>query len=520
VSISPSARSSGAKGISNVVSPSYTGFGIEPSNVFSFTGFEQPNEFSLTLMRNLANYSGAPGWLRLGGNTGDYFLYDPNFQEFRMDTNKNPTGQGNIPTDLYYIGPAYFKAIERFLEDTPITVGLNLAYNFVDWQQRITDMAQAAVDGLSNTKLVSFEIGNEPDLYGQNGFRKPSYGGPDYVQEWLDRANVVYNKVLAPGGFPKAFFEPAATASTIGTSFLIDVLVENGILQPNQSSSAVGSTDGFVSAWNQHDYFYFISVSPMELTMDYLAKFTSTETQFKHWSQEIGDTLKDHPDIPYHLREMASVGPVGQVGISDTFAATIWTLNFFLYSATLNIASVQMHMTDNSFASPWQPMSHPEKATEPHVRPSYYAFAAFTQLLGHCNGTTQIAPVSVNDAPSGYGEYLRAYGVYSANQLTAIVVLNSKLALASDPSPPSIDIQLSFPDNPGRPAYLSYLTAAGADTQSSADTNWNGFIFSDVDGTLIPADPPVGSTPNRDAVVGTDSTLSVSLRDSEAVIVS
>ena len=31
--------------------------------------------------------------------------------------------------------------------------------------------------------------------------------------------------------------------------------------------------------------------------------------------------------------------PIGYAGITDTFAASLWTLNFFLYAATLGISS-------------------------------------------------------------------------------------------------------------------------------------------------------------------------------------
>ena len=70
--------------------------------------------------------------------------------------------------------------------------------------------------------------------------------------------------------------------------------------------------------------------------------------------------------FPYFLREMGVVGPIGAHGITDTFAASLWTLNFFLFAATLNVSSVQMHMTDNSNASAWQPISY--YGNDPFVR--------------------------------------------------------------------------------------------------------------------------------------------------------
>jgi hypothetical protein len=51
--------------------------------------------------------------------------------------------------------------------------GLNLAYEQPDYLLRIVEQAGVARSMLSNTKLVSFEIGNEP---GNLGRRDPLLG--------------------------------------------------------------------------------------------------------------------------------------------------------------------------------------------------------------------------------------------------------------------------------------------------------------------------------------------------------
>lgn len=145
--------------------------GIEPSNLFSFTGGQDENTLTTQLMQNLANYSGKAGHVRLGGNTQDYFLYNDNMNEFAVKDNPNSVGQGAVPSDIYEIGPRFFEAIDRFPADTPLTFGLNLAYYEADYLDRITTMAQAVVSKLKNVDLVSMEIGNEPDLYLGNSFR-------------------------------------------------------------------------------------------------------------------------------------------------------------------------------------------------------------------------------------------------------------------------------------------------------------------------------------------------------------
>lgn len=480
---------------------SFAGFGIEPSNLFSFTGGDQPNQLSINLLQNLADYSGTPPHIRLGGNTGDYMIYDSSFSDFSVKGNSQSVGQGAIASDSMIIGPGYFNALNRLPKDTPITFGLNLAYQEPDYLDNIVVEAQAALDGMQNVKLYSFEIGNEPDLYFENGFRAGLWDGKTYTHQFLERAKAVYERVLKPAGLPAEFFESMASASTIGTTFEIDMLVTHGILDPIDGASPV-------AVWNQHDYFYFIGVTGYPLRLEHLMFLDKTNTQFQYWETQVQAALKT--GLPYVLREMCSVGPIGIHGISDTFGAALWTLNFFLYAATLNISSVQMHMTDNSYAAAWQPITMNEKP--PLVRPMYYAHVAMAQLLGNGHGTTQISVLD-SSATSTHHGYVRAYAVYANGHLQSLVLINAKPSNASVQNKPSIIFTLSLPAGAfaSKQVHMSYLTAPGAD--SLYNTTFNGLSFSDTDGT-----PHIQDPAEHVLQISNKGAISVQVRDSQAVI--
>lgn len=248
-SLSISLGTTAPSGSSDYIDPSFAGFGIEPSNLFSFAGGDSPNEFSIKLLQNLADYSGAPPHIRLGGNTQDYMVWNASKVEHRWTANKNSKAQGAIAADSMIIGPGYVQALDRFPKDTPITFGLNMAYEDDDWADHIVNLAQGAVSNLKNTKLYSFEVGNEPDLWLQNAFRTAGWSGKLYTSQYLDRCEVICEQVLKPNNLPCAFFESPATASTIGTTFEISQLVDDGIMEGRNG-------DNYMTAWNQHDYFY------------------------------------------------------------------------------------------------------------------------------------------------------------------------------------------------------------------------------------------------------------------------
>lgn len=248
-SLSLSLGTQAPNGASDYLDPSFAGFGIEPSNLFSFTGGDNVNHLSVQLLQNLAEYSGAPPHIRLGGNTQDYMVWNQSDPRLRWTANKNSQAQGAIAADSIIIGPGYFQALDRFPKNTPVTFGLNMAYMDSDWADHIVALAQGAVSGMKNVKLYSFEVGNEPDLWAQNSFRTAGWSGQLYTNQFLDRCETVCNRVLKPAGLPCSFFEPPATASTIGTTFEISQLVNDGILVGRNG-------DTYVTTWNQHDYFY------------------------------------------------------------------------------------------------------------------------------------------------------------------------------------------------------------------------------------------------------------------------
>jgi hypothetical protein len=490
-------------GASGIISPSFAGFGIESSNLYSFTGGSEENQLTKNLLENLANYTGTPPHLRIGGNTQDYFIYQDSQDDYRWEPNPDPVGQGVYATDSMIIGPRFFEVINRFPSNTPITFGLNLAYSESDYIDQITTMATQAVNRLSDVNLVSFEIGNEPDLYLQNGFRTGSWGGQVYTQEWLDRADAVYEQVLKPNNLPSNFFEPGATASTIGTSFQIQDLDQYGI-----SVKANGSTHPYIASWNQHDYYYYIGVSTYPITAYSFMTLSTTNDQFAAWVSQIQQA--EATGYPYALREMGVVGPIGLADVTDIFGAALWSLNFFLYAATLNITSVQMHMTDNSNASAWQPIEY--YGNQPFVRPNYYAFAAFDQLIGPtCQA--QIGGYIISNPPAAYGGRIAAYSVYQAGTLASIVLINSNPANVSMVNKPSLTWDLSLPTQfAGQDLYLHYLTNDGADAKHG--TTWNGVSYEESgDGTPTLVNDTVSTVR-----IGNDGSVSVVVRDSQAVV--
>jgi len=166
-----------------------------------------------------------------------------------------------------------------------------------------------------------------------------------------------------------------------------------------------------------------------------------------------------------------------------------------------------MHMTDNSFAAPWQPIYN--YGVGPFVRTTYYAWAAMTQIVGH-GCAARVAPLTVA-FPANYANRIGAYAAYQNDRLSSVIVINSLLVNATQPKG-SVSVTVSLPDFAGQTLYISELTADGAD--SRFNTTWNGLSY-EQSGTGLPT---VVNSTIPTVQVGSDGTATFSVRDSQAVV--
>ncbi|KAK1573747.1 glycoside hydrolase family 79 protein [Colletotrichum navitas] len=491
--------------VSANIDPSFAGFGIELDHLYYFMGDETPNDLSINLLNNLAEFTGRPPHMRLGGNTQDYVIYDDSQDKWLIEPNPRPLADGNVPADNFIIGPRFMEIANRMPEGTPVIWGLNMGYSESDYLDRLTTMVTQILDRCTNLNLMSFELGNEPDLYDHNRFRTSSWTGSQYVKEWRERADAVWERVLQPRGLRSNLFEASAsTAWVAGTGFEIKDLTSYGIDERPSNSDV-----GYISSWNQHNYYYFVGSFPYPLTLDYMMRFDTTKAQFESAIQA-QITQAEQTNHPFALREMSVVGPLGVEGLSNTFAAALWTFNFLFYAATINISSVQFHMTYDSNASAWQPTAM--FGRDRFVRPLYYGIAAFGQTIGR-SCTARVAQAEITDYPSAHNEYVKAWSVYQGDSLASLVVLNGKVANVSETDKESITVDVTLPASlAGQMLHLSYLTSDGADATSG--TTWNGISFEQGN------DGKMTQLANEDITVkvGDDGKASIPVRDSEAVV--
>jgi hypothetical protein len=142
---------------------------------------------------NIGHLTGTKPYIRVGGNTQDYALYNPSLATATNGT-INPSRSVDYPTTLF-IGPSFFDSYSTW-PNTKFIHGFNLGLGGNDsagWETLI-ETVPLACKALGKEKLLWWEYGNEPDLYStsaQGPVRPANWSEPEYVSQWLNGTRAI-----------------------------------------------------------------------------------------------------------------------------------------------------------------------------------------------------------------------------------------------------------------------------------------------------------------------------------------
>lgn len=163
----------------------FVSYSIELAFFPDYAGnLSSPNTFSNNLLNNIGNFTGTKPYIRVGGNTQDYAIFNSSLDVATLGI-YNDTISPDYPTTLT-IGPSFFESYATW-PDTRYTHGFNLGRNSTTARQALLDSVPYACRALDDGRLLHWELGNEPDLYktsAQGPVRPAWWNEQDYVDEW------------------------------------------------------------------------------------------------------------------------------------------------------------------------------------------------------------------------------------------------------------------------------------------------------------------------------------------------
>ncbi|KAH6672192.1 glycoside hydrolase family 79 protein [Halenospora varia] len=455
---------------SEPIPEAFVSYSIEFSSFPEFAGNKsKPNVFSNNLLNNLGSFTGTKPYIRVGGNTQDYALYNSSLQ-YALNGTVNVKRSPDYPTTIY-IGPSYFESYSTW-PDTKFIHGFNMGLggnNSAGWET-LLETVPLACKALGGGKLLWWEYGNEPDLFStsaQGPVRPPSWDEATYVAQWLNGTHAI--KAQLEKACPE--LTSNATYGYLAPSFA----GTNNHLKPVKTWQSGLDVDQDIKIISSHNYIGGATQPGVTLQgtlMNHTKTVSSVNTQ-----AQLAQNLS-YTGIPFILGETNSLYNQGAPGLSNAFGAALWGIDFNLYCASVGIRRVHMHMGTNYRYQSWQPVQ--TNITTKGTKPPYYGHVVVAAMIGDVTKgkETIIANIPLeNEREAAYAAYVNAKlaRVTIINMQQYNYTINGTSSVLNPVKRPSKEYSFTAPEGCGETVTIQRLYANGSDAISGI--TWDGTSY-------------------------------------------
>ncbi|KAF5326359.1 hypothetical protein D9611_001067 [Ephemerocybe angulata] len=403
-------RNGGTPGLSITQTGAFFGFSIEMSVVDQVLGrnstvLQVP---FLNLMANLAKRAGAVR-IRVGGNTQEGAVLVDSTSSGRI-LEKDISGVSN-PTqtppldytrDLIYM-------MGNISHLVPVDWFLGIPFNDTEhFRLAVAEVGQQVL----GRRLIGLQVGNEPDLYSRHGHRPSTYSPFDYFGEFGAL-------VAAMSGEAHGANQHLLIGPNIATGDWTPEMVWNtGFVDSYSSNLAYLAVEHYPADNCFAQFGIGTPADPQELFASYLTHAAGraiiepylNSTAF---AQEKGKRLM--------MFETNTASCGGFPGISDSFGAALWALDYGMQMAHSNFSGALFHVGgQNVFYNPFTPPpTNQSTFRQWTIGPVYYSALVMAEALGPSNGA-RVLDLEAN----GGNEYTPAYGIYEGGNPVRILLFN------------------------------------------------------------------------------------------------
>ncbi|KLO13587.1 hypothetical protein SCHPADRAFT_940250 [Schizopora paradoxa] len=399
----------GISGLSIPQSGNFLGFSIEMSVVNQVLGRNSSfiNVPFLNLMGNLVKRGGSVQ-IRVGGNTQDFATLVPSLADGQAiekdkDNSNNPTETPPLlytPEVIYMLGNiSSHLNIEWFL-GVPLNDSANLRL----------EIAEVGMNILGS-KLKGLQVGNEPDLYQRHGHRPEGYGPFDYDGEFGVVAQALNSDPNAP---------------------MKQMLIGPSIASADWTPEQIWAT-GFMT---KHPELKIVSVERYPIDNCFpkyqLGTFHDPQETFPTFLDHSGarnllagyaDTsrLAQEAGKPLYMFETNTASCGGFPGISASFGAGLWALDYAMQMASMNFSAALLHVGgQNVYYNPFTPP--PTKVSDFRkwtVGSVYYSALIMAEVIGK-SGKARVIDLNANEG----NIYTPAFAIYEDNVPVRVLIIN------------------------------------------------------------------------------------------------
>ncbi|MGB0063535.1 MAG: hypothetical protein WBP85_03745 [Terracidiphilus sp.] len=442
----------------------FVGLSYEVQQLTDPTFFSAQNDGLVRSFKALA----PKGVLRLGGNSSEFGWWKPTPASPEPEHPQVREVIGEPKAKYYPVTPEAVRNLTEFLHAT----GWNCIYGIgmgTNTPERAADEAEFVAKTLGS-KLKYFQIGNEADLFDRHLRDPKTWSVNTYLDEWMELANAVAARV------------PSAQFGLPDVAGAIDWLTQIA----NQWSSLKHPPR--VAALTHHYYFGGPATNPDVNIPNLLKPATMAKVQA---TADTANAAAAKMGVPVRMTEGNTCYRGGKPGVSDVFAAALWSADYALLLAANGYTGLNLHGgTGKSVANsvggvlPGDTLLTSEGAgaeqIASHPHPFYTPIATFgaeyilepvaygLKFAGSFAGAT-LFDAGLTQKLQAAGINATAYAARLADGTTAVAVLNkdaeNDLSLRVDfgnakTAPATIET-LAAPSIDSREAHIAQPEAAG-----------------------------------------------------------
>ncbi|KAI0073209.1 glycoside hydrolase family 79 protein [Panus rudis PR-1116 ss-1] len=406
-------------GLSIPASGALFGFSIETSVINQFLGtnssFIQVPFLNLvsTVIQRTGRFN-----IRIGGNTQetarlvDQTIDGRMIEKQSIDPN-NPTA---TPILVYTMEMFYLMSNISSL----LNVNWYLGVPLNDTSQLHLDIAHFG-ETLLGDRLLGLQVGNEPDLYAQHQKRPEGYSPADYVNEVQMVLDAM--RSAGPGEFPVTnnFIGPSVSTS----GWTPEMVFDAGFVDRFKDTLHALSVENYPD--NNCAAIYAPSSAdlrdPQTVFPGYLTH-TGDHSGY-HMLQKFlnASSIAQANGLPMLMFETNTASCGGFPGVSNSFGAALWGVDYGLQLAWSNFTGAMLHCGgQNVFYNPATPPPTGDSTFHQWtVGPLMYSILAVAETLGASNNSRVL---DLGEGINGGDGHTPGYAVYEGDTLSRVALLN------------------------------------------------------------------------------------------------
>ncbi|CEL63639.1 hypothetical protein RSOLAG1IB_10917 [Rhizoctonia solani AG-1 IB] len=401
-------------GISIPIPGSYLGFSIELSVANRAIGINS-TVLAVPFLNHIANVANRGGAVRIrvGGNTQERAILQPDGFPGGEMLIKTSIGSTTTSTPHVEFSPELIKMLANIANMVKSEIYLGL--NFMDLDDISNQVAFAAMaEEMLGSNLHGIALGNEPDLYDRPGHMKrpEPYTFDQYMNEWGGVASALatdprysnHHMLMGPSTCCQSSNPDWNNLALAGAGYLQRFANELKVITvqryPNNNCQ-IGSVR------DPQELF------PIYLSHDLISQHAAEYAEFSRIVQEAGK--------PLFMFETNTAACGGFPGISDSFGAGLWAVDWALKLATYNFSATLFHVGgQGDYYNPFTPPPTNQSTFRQWTTGSvYYSTLIIAELFGK-SGKSRIMDLNPNN-----GENLTpGYVVYEDGQPTRMLLIN------------------------------------------------------------------------------------------------